>query len=465
VREVYPKCGSIADLQSGRLAFILKNVKHSNNLIDSKRAIAFTMLSLQAILGLFIFIALAAALSEKRQFPNWKIVTAGLGLQIVFAFVVFRVSFIQQILATANRGVSAIASATESGTLFIFGYLGGDPLNVAYPYSVEDPAATVILAFRILPLILIFTVLSAILWHYKILPVVVRGFSFVLRRSLGVNGAVGFSAAANIFIGMVESPALIRPYIKTLSRSELFVVMSCGMATIAGSVMILYSVVLQGIVENPLGHILTASVISAPAAIMLALIMVPEESTYSEKQFAEDGLVIGPRYHNVMDAITRGTSDGLKLTANVGAMLLVLVALVALLNSVLSLISFPSGESLTLQRMFSVIFAPLVWLMGIPWAEAQVAGNLMGIKTALNEFLSFLALAELPAGSLSQQSTIIMTYAMCGFANFGSLGIMIAGLTGLCPERAKEIVQLAPKSLISGTLATCMTGAIAGLLI
>jgi len=315
------------------------------------------------------------------------------------------------------------------------------------------------LAFRILPLVLMFTVLSAILWHYRVLPVIIKGFSLVLRKSLNVSGAVGFSSAANIFIGMVESPALIRPYIAVLTRSELFVVMSCGMATIAGSVMVFYSIILQGTLDDPLGHIITASVISAPAAIMIALIMVPQKTAATSEE-----IQLSVEYKSLMDAITKGTYDGVRLMVSVGAMLLVLVALVALLNSLFSLIPFPGDDPLTLQRLFGYVFAPLTWLMGIPWSEAQISGSLMGTKTALNELLAFLALAELPAGSLSEKSTIIMTYALCGFANFGSLGIMIAGLSGMCPERATEIVELAPKSLISGTLATCMTGAIAGLL-
>ena len=422
------------------------------------------MLYAQAVLGSFVFISLAVLFSEDRKIPHWKLIAAGLGLQFVFAFVVFQFNLLQQLLNAINRGVSAIVYATEAGTHFIFGYLGGDPVNVAYPFEVGDPGATIILAFRILPLILIFTVLSAILWHYRILPVIVRGFAYVLRRSLGVGGAVGLSAAANIFIGMVESPALIRPYIKALTRSELFIVMSVGMATIAGTVMVLYSVILEPLIGNALGHILTASVISAPAAIMLALIMVPASSSDSADDIASDSKDFGPKYHNVMDAIARGTSDGVALMVNVGAMLLVLVALVALLNSALSVIPMLGNEPITLQRLFGYIFAPLVWFMGVPWSEAQTAGSLMGIKTALNELLAFLAMAELPSGALSEKSQIIMTYAICGFANFGSLGIMIAGLSGMCRERAQEIVSLAPKSILSGTLATCLTGAIAGLL-
>lgn len=417
------------------------------------------LLALQALFGIAAFVGIAIILGEKRTLPAWRLLMGGLGLQFLFAFAVFNFNFLQQGLNVINSGVNAVVKATESGTLFIFGYLGGDPLNVDYPFAISEPGAIVILAFRILPLILMFTVLSAILWHYRVLPLIIKGFSLVLRKSLKVSGAVGLSSAANIFIGMVESPALIRPYIAVLTRSELFVVMSCGMATIAGSVMVFYSIILQGTLDDPLGHIITASVISAPAAIMIALIMVPERAVVSAEE-----VELSVEYGSLMDAITKGTYDGVRLMVSVGAMLLVLVALVALLNSLLSLIPFPGDDLLTLQRLFGYVFAPLTWLMGIPWSEAQAAGALMGTKTALNELLAFLALAELPAGSLSEKSTVIMTYALCGFANFGSLGIMIAGLSGMCPERATEIVELAPKSLISGTLATCMTGAIAGLL-
>ena len=422
------------------------------------------MVTLQALFGLVVFIGIAVLFSEQRRMLNWQLLAAGLGLQFLVAFVMFRFELLQALLNALNQVVVAIADATETGSLFLFGYLGGDPSNVAYPFSIDNPEATVILAFRILPLILIFTVLSAILWHFRILPLIVRGFSVVLRRAMGVSGAVGFSAAANIFIGMVESPALIRPYIKGLTRSELFVVMSCGMATIAGTVMVLYSVILGEVIDNALGHILTASVISAPAAIMLALIMVPAIPKDSAQIAGGDAVDISTDYHSVMDAIVRGTSDGLKLMINVGAMLLVFIALVALFNSALLLVPYSSNDPLTLQTILGWMFAPLVWLMGIPWQEAQLAGTLMGIKTALNELLAFLALVDLPAESLSDKSTIIMTYALCGFANFGSLGIMIAGLSGMCSERTREIVALAPKSLISGTLATCMTGTIAGLL-
>ena len=417
------------------------------------------MFYFQATLGILAFIGIAVALSEQRRLPGWRLVAGGLGLQFLFALLVFRLDLVQTALHGVNEAVQAITAAVEAGTLLVFGYLGGDPANVAYPYEVADPAATYILAFRVLPLILFVTAFSAVLWHLRILPALVRGFSFVLRRSLGVGGAVGLSAAANVFIGMVESPALIRPCLRSLTRSELFIVMSCGMATIAGSVLVLYSVVLQGVLDDALGHILTASVISAPAAILLALIMVPETGASSA-----DEVKLDSHYQSIMDAITQGAGDGLRLMLNVAAMLIVLVALVTLADSVLSLLPEMAGAELSLERIFGWLFAPLVWLMGIPWSEAPLAGSLMGTKTVLNELLAYLALAELPAGALSERSTVILTYALCGFANFGSLGIMIGGLSGMCPERSGEIIGLAMKALVSGTLATCMTGAVAGML-
>lgn len=445
---------------------------------------------IQPLLGLAVFVFIAWAISESRAAFTWRLPVVGILLQVSFALLVFKVAFLQSLLQWVNRGVEAVVAATEAGTIFVFGYLGGDPGNVTYPFTVGDGGAVMILAFRVLPLILVITVLSAVLWYLRILPWVIRGFAFILRRTLGVNGAVGFSAAANIFVGMVESPALIKPYFSSLSRSELFIVMSCGMATIAGTVLVFYATVLQDVLPNALAHILTASVMSAPAAIMFALLMVPETIGESKKSHSETNLATtdggaehasaifdaddsmaaafkaneAVSYSSVMDAITRGTSDGLKLMVNVGAMLLVLVALVALVNSLLSLLPEIGHQAITLEGLFGWLFAPLVWLMGIPWAESLDAGNIMGIKFALNELLAFLALSELPATGFSEKSLIIMSYAICGFANFGSLGIMIGGLTVICPTRSQEILQLAPKSLISGLLATCSTGAIAGLL-
>jgi len=411
----------------------------------------------QAVLGIVVFVAISWALSEARQKITWQVVAAGIGLQFAFALILFKVPVLQQALALLNAGVNALAGATEVGTAFVFGYLGAAPGETAYPYAVTDVGSTYVLAFRVLPLILFFTVLSALLWHLRFLPWVIRGFAFVLRRTMGVGGAVGVGTAANVFLGMVEAPLLIRPYLMKLSRSELFMLMTCGMATVAGSVMVLYSIFLDGYIENPLGHVLTASVISAPAALMIAAILVPGDRG-TEADIADEAI----RYEGVMDAITTAAADGVRLMVNVGAMLIVLVALVALVDRVLGMFPDIAGAPLALDRIFGWLFAPVVWLMGVPWRECLDAGAIMGTKTVLNELLAFLKLAQY--SELSAQTRLILTYAVCGFANFGSLGIMIGGLGAMCPERRAEIVRLAPKSLLSGTLATCMTGAIAGLL-
>jgi CNT family concentrative nucleoside transporter len=414
----------------------------------------------QAAFGLGVFIGLAWLLGDAKRLPDWRPLTMGLCLQFALALIMFKVPVVKDVLGVLNQGVGALANATDAGTQLLFGYLGGSPGNIPYPYAIQDAGSTYILAFRILPLIMFLTVVSAILWHFRVLPVIVRGFSFILRRSMNIGGAVGVSAAGSVFLGMVEAPLLVRPYLGKLTRSEMFIVMSCGMATVAGSVMVFYAFILQGVIPDALGHILTASVISAPAAIMLARIMIPGDGTQSS-----DALLELSGYDGLLDAITRGTSDGMRMMINVGAMLMVLIALVALANSFLSILPSVGGAVLTMERMLGWVFAPLVWLMGIPWEQSLVAGSLMGTKTVLNELLGFMALAELAPGVLSAKSTLIMTYALCGFANLGSLGIMIGGLSAICPERRTEILSLAPRSLISGTLATCMTGAIAGLLL
>lgn len=416
----------------------------------------------QAIVGLFVLVGIAWALSEQRGKLDWRLIVVGLTCQLLIALVMLKFPPAQSAMRVLNDGVTAISSATEVGTTFVLGFLGGNPDAVVnpYPFAISNVGATFILAFRVLPLILFFTVLSALLWYFRILPQVIGGFSYLLKRSLGVGGAVGVSSAANIFIGMVEAPILIRPYLAILSRSELFVVMTCGMATVAGSVMILYAVILADIIPNALGHVLTASLISAPAAIMIAKIMIPGESKTEGGDVNE-----AIKYHGVMDAISIATGDGVRLMVNVGAMLVVLVSLVALANSALSLLPAFLAEPVTLERLLGYLFAPLVWLLGIPWSECIVAGSLMGSKTILNELIAYIQMSNLPEGALSERSRLIMSYALCGFANLGSLGIMIGGMGGICPERRSEIVALAPRTIISGTLATCMTGALVGILV
>lgn len=358
-------------------------------------------------------------------------------------------------MAGFNEAVLLLQRATESGAAFVFGYLGGGPL----PFEETRTGASFILAFRALPLIIVISALTSVLTYWRVLPMIVRGFAYVLERTMGVGGAVGLCAAANIFVGMVEAPLFIRPYVSMLTRSELFVVMCTGMATIAGTVLVLYASVLHEVVPDVAGHLLVASIISAPAAIMVAKLMVPESAPSGVSERPEL-----PTFANgTMDALTRGTESGLKLFLNIVAMLLVLVALVQLVNSLLGLLPSFSGQAISLQRLLGFVMAPVVWLMGIPWSEASTAGALMGTKTVLNEFLAYLDMARLPADTLSERSRLIMTYALCGFANFGSLGIMIGGLATMVPERRGEIVGLGLKSIIGGTLATSCTAAVIGL--
>ncbi|MCU7809836.1 MAG: nucleoside:proton symporter, partial [Candidatus Thiodiazotropha sp. (ex Notomyrtea botanica)] len=319
--------------------------------------------------------------------------------------------------------------------------------------------STFILAFRALPLVLVISALSALFFHWRILPLVVGLFSRLLQKSLNISGALGLGAAANVFVGMVESPLLIRPYLARLTRSELFSLMTLGMATIAGTVLVLYASLLEGVLPNPIGHLLTASLISAPAAVMISRLMVPE----TQAAGTEGKLTISQPANSSMEAITNGTIEGLRLLGNIIALLIVLVALVSLLNQLIGLLPEVSNEPLSLQRLLGWVMAPLAWLMGIPWSEAVTAGSLLGTKTVLNELLAYLELIRLPAEDISERSRLILTYALCGFANFGSLGIMLGGLGAMVPERRKEIVSLGMKSIVAGTLATLLTGTVAGL--
>nr|WP_181448057.1 nucleoside transporter C-terminal domain-containing protein [Dissulfurirhabdus thermomarina] len=403
-----------------------------------------------------VLTGLAWALGEdRRRFP-FRVAGAGLGLQLLLAILLLKLPPCKAVFLGLNRLVTALGDATQAGTAFVFGYLGGGPP----PFPVTVPEATYVLAFRALPLVLVMSALSALLFHWRILPAVVRAFARLLQRGLGVGGAVGVAAAANVFVGMVEAPILVRPYLARLTRGELFTVMTCGMATIAGTVMVLYAEILRGVLPDAMGHILTASLISAPAAVTVARIMVPEAAPPTG-----GGDVPPSEAAGAMDAVARGTVQGAALLLNIVAMLVVFVALVHLANQALALLPRPGGGPFTLQGLLGRAMAPVAWLTGIPWREAQAAGALLGTKTVLNEFLAYLDLARLPGAALSPRSRIILTYALCGFANPGSLGILIGGLATMVPERRGEIVALGPKCLVSGTLATCMTGAVVGILV
>src|SRR5438067_7067738 len=415
------------------------------------------MEQVQSAAGVFALLALAWVIGENRRAVPWKQVGVGLAVTIVLAALLLKVPAVKAAFAAINDAVDAIAAATRAGTALVFGYVGGGPL----PFDSKIPGGEFILAFQALPVVLVMSVLTTLLFYWRILPPIVRGFSFVLERTLGVGGAVGLSTAANIFVGMVEAPLFIRPYLRVLSRGELFIVMTGGMAGIAGTVLVLYATILGPVIPDAGGHILVASVLGALVAILIGQIMVPdlhEARTLAALGDPDTGAT------STMDAIVKGTSAGLELLLNICAMLIVLVALVHLANAILGLLPQAGGAPITLQRMLGYAMAPICWLMGIPWGEAKTAGALMGIKTILNELVAYVELSKLPADALSPRSRLIMLYAMCGFANFGSLGIMIGGLATMAPERRADVVSLGVKSIVSGTLSTCLIGAIVGVL-
>jgi CNT family concentrative nucleoside transporter len=412
---------------------------------------------LQPLIGLVLIIGLAWLLSENRRDVRPRLIIAGLTLQILFALVLLKLPLAQAAFLALNDLVLALQRATQAGTELVFGFIGGG----ATPFDTRYPQNSFVLAFQALPLILVMSALSALLFHWRILPLMVRGFAWLLRRTMGTGGALGLGAAANVFVGMTEAPLLIRPYLAGISRAALFALMTCGMATVAGTVMVLYAGILAESVPDAMGHILTASLISAPAALMLAGILVPEDANEADQPL----VAIASESRSSMDAVTRGTLDAIPLWLNILAMLIVMVALVSLANQLLAMLPTVAGEPLTAQRILGWIMAPIVWSIGIPWSEAQVAGSLMGIKTILNELIAYLDLASLPSTELSDRSRLIMTYALCGFANLGSLGIMIGGLGAMVPQRRDDIVALGMKSILVGTMATLMTGAVVALII
>ncbi len=414
------------------------------------------MQNLQSALGVFAILALAFVISEDRRAVPWRPVVIGLAITFVLALLMLKVPQVEIGFAWINRAVDAIAAATRAGTSFVFGYIGGAPV----PFENKRPGSEFLFAFQALPVVLVMSVLSSLLFYWRIMPPVVRGFSWALEKTLDVGGAVGLSTAANIFVGQVEAPLFIRPYLAQLSRSEMFVVMTGGMAGIAGTVFVLYATILGPVIPDAAGHIVVCSVLGAPAAILISLIMVPDPG----EKHTGGKFEVEQTAHSTMDAIVKGTGAGLELLLNIVAMLIVFVALVHLANAMLGLLPDILGAPLTLQRALGWIMAPVCWLMGIPWSQAVTAGGLMGIKTVLNELLAYLQLAALPPGTLDPRSRLIMLYAMCGFANFGSLGIMIAGLATMAPERRADVVSLGLKSIASGTLTTCLLGAIVGVL-
>jgi len=401
---------------------------------------------LHPVLGLLGLLALAWLASEKRRAVPWRAVGAGLALQLLLALVLLKLPFVRGAFLGLNDAMLALEQATEAGTSFVFGYLGGGKA----PFEVTDAGSSFVLAFRALPMVLVVSALSALLFYWRVLPAVVRALSWVLERSMGVGGVVGLSTAANVFVGMVEAPLFVRPYLKDVSRGELFAIMVGGMASIAGTVLFLYASFLRGVIPDAVAHLLIASILSAPAALVIAFIMVPPVGAPSGGR-----LELRSEASGAMDALTRGTLDGAALLVNIVAMLVVFVALVALANLAVA--------PYTLQGALGWLLAPLAWLAGVPWSEAKAAGALLGTKTVINELVAYLELAKMH--DLSERTRLLLTYALCGFANFGSLGIMIGGLATICPERRGEVVSLGLKSIVAGTLATCLISATVALIV
>lgn len=425
-------------------------------------------LQVQSALGLLIIPLIAWIVSEQRRAyaPSQiaRILAAGLALQVLIAAAMLNIPASRAVFDWAGGIVTSLQAATGVGVRLVFGYLAGGPA----PYEATKPAAGFILAFQALPVILVISALSKLFYHWGLLQPIVRLVGKVLQRTLGVSGPVGTSAAANILVGMVEAPLLVRPYLANMSRGALFATMTAGMAGVAGTVLALYATILEPVLPGAAGHLIVASVISIPAALMLSALMVPDRHVDEDKGTqgvqGGDDIVIADPPSSAMDAIAQGTREGVELLVNVTAMLIVAVALVALANQFLGFVTAPLGITLTFERMLGWVFAPLAWAIGIPIAECATAGALLGVKTVLNEFVAYLQMAATPAEALTPRSRLILTYALCGFANMGSLGILVGGMIAMVPQRRAEIVSLGTKTVLSGTLATLMTAAVVGML-
>lgn len=409
----------------------------------------------RALIGIVLIYAVCWALSEKKKLLPWKIILGATALQFAFALVLFGIPVVRDILFQANNVVSGLQDATRAGTNFVFGYVGNNQAASELMGSSAPP----LFFFQILPIIIVVAALSAMLWHWRILRWITNGFAAVFRRTMGLGGATSLAVSANVFMGMTEAPVLIRPYIKGMTRSELLIMMTAGFATIAGSVLVVYGAFLDGKMANPLAQLLTASIMAAPAAVAVALTMIPETTPADQRAQNPDF-----NYASTMDAFSTGATDGLKIVFNIATMLIAALALLWLVNAGLGAFPDVFGAPLSIERILGWIFAPLMYMIGVPWAEASQSGSLMGVKTVLTEFVAFIQLAEVPVEAMDPRTRIITAHAICGFANFGSMGILIGGLSIVEPDRREDFLSLAWRTLLAGTLATCLSGAVVGAL-
>lgn len=411
---------------------------------------------MQGLTGIALMLLIAWGLSENRAArPGWRWIAVALAAQIAIALIVTRVPFVWTLVGYANQAVAAVETATLVGSSYMFGYTGGAPIPFVLKDGAEPP---LIVAFQILPLIITFSALSALLWHWGILKAMVRGLAWALQRTLGVSGVVGLGGGATMFLGVVESPLVLRAWFDKMSRADLFMIMAMIMATISGAILVLYATTLRETVPNAVGHMIVASLISLPAAVLIARLMVPGDGSADTTPVEAD-----LAYESSMDAIIRGTMEGVQLVLAVIGIIIVVFALVALVDQMLALLPLIGGEPLTLKRGFGWLFAPLMWSIGIPWDQAPAAGGLMGTKAILNEYVAYLDLAALPAGELGARSQLIVTYALCGVANLASVGLLVSTIGTLCPDRRGEAAALGMKSWVAGNLASAMTGAVIGL--
>ncbi|MGY8771759.1 MAG: NupC/NupG family nucleoside CNT transporter [Gammaproteobacteria bacterium] len=413
---------------------------------------------LQIIVGFIGLVCIAIPFSQNRSSINYRYIFVAIIFQIILAFALLKIPFIVQIFAYLSDGVSSLQAATQEGAEFVFGYLSNTSVS---PFESSGAGNSMIFAFQILPLIIVISSLSALLWFWNILPLIIRAISKVFEKLFNIGGPIGLAATANIIMGQVEAPLLVRPYLSKMSEKELLILMTAGMSTVSGSIMIALVSMLQPQFPdiNLIQHLVSASILSIPAAIMYANIMIPSSEVTNF-----DGDSVPKVYDSSMDAITRGTRDGLDICLNVGAILIAFIALVSLLNSILGIAGGWVGISdLSLQLILGYMFFPIVWLMGVPLSETLASAELLGLKTALNEFVAYGALANIEPGVLSERSKLITLYGLCGFANFSSVGILVSGISAMAPERKNDLIKVSLKALIGATLASCMTGLVIGI--
>lgn len=437
---------------------------------------------LRSVLGMVFLLGLCWLLSNNRKVVPWRIVAWGIGLQVLLGLFVLRTGAGRWLFDKVNGLFVSLLGFTTEGSAFLFGNLArvqNVPVGPTPPGQYPPFAGTVeatanvaqvgaFFAFNVLPTIIFFSSLMAVLYHVGAMQQVVRGVAWVMRKTMRTSGSETLSASGNIFVGQTEAPLLVRPFVKGMTESELMAVMTGGMATVAGGVMAAYIGFLSKDFTDIAGHLLSASVMSAPAALVAAKLMVPEPDPEKSETYGECKVELEKVDVNLIGAAARGAGDGLKLALNVGAMLLAFIALIALINALIGWIAALMGfEGVTLQGIFGWLLAPLTWLMGVPWSDAADVGQLIGIKTVINEFVAYKELGDQLGGTVfeSPRSVVIATYALCGFSNFASIAIQIGGIGGIAPERKGDLARLGLRAMIAGTIACLLTATVAGLLI